>query len=281
LTSCSKFEGDQTVPAFIRVDSIGLKITSIDQGSKSAYISDAWIFVDDELIGAFELPCLVPVLYQGNHSVTVKPGIRLNGLINLRSAFPLFTSITQNLRLIPDSVTVVKGSVINGKVTPMVQYAETTTIEVTEAFEDAFYVFDTTTNSQLDMSLTPSGTPFTFEGDHSGMVTLSDTLTYFEMYTDEKYTLPRQSTPVFLEMDYMTSIPITIGVYSYSSSEIIQHPVLVLTDMPKWQKVYVNLTPIVSSQTSATSFRIFIGANRLESDPAGTVYLDNIKLIHQ
>lgn len=281
FTSCSKFEGDQTVPAFIRIDSIGLRTISTDQGSKSAYISDAWIYVDDVLIGAFELPCVAPVLYQGNHNITIKPGIRLNGLINLRSAFPLYTDVTQKLDLVPDSITVVKGTVINGKLTPLVQYAETTKIVVTEAFEDASFVFDTTSNSQADISLTPSNSPLTFEGDHSGMVTLTDTLTYFEMYTNEKYVLPRLGTPVFLEMDYMTSLPITIGVYSYSTSEIVQHPVLVLTEMPKWRKVYVNLTPIVSSLTSATSFRIFIGANRLESDPSGTVYLDNIKLIHQ
>lgn len=280
ISSCDKFEGDQTVPAYIRIDSIGLKTTGVSQGTNSSEIADAWIFVNDQLVGAFELPCVIPVLSQGPSKVTVKPGIRLNGMINLRSAFPLFTSFTQNLVLTPDSVTTVTGTVIHGKHTPMVSYSDNTVFAVGEAFEDESLIFDTASNSQVKMGLTPSGSPLTFEGDHSGVVTLSDTLTYFEMFTHEKYTLPRLGTAVFLEMNYKTTLPFAVGVYAYSSSGIIQQPILVLSEMPEWRKIYVNLSPFVSSQISATNFRIFIGASRSASEAEGTLYLDNIKLIH-
>lgn len=280
ISSCDKFEGDQTVPAYIKIDSIGLKVTAASQGSNSSEIADAWIFVDDQLVGAFELPCVIPVLSQGLCKVTVKPGIRLNGMINLRSAFPLFTSFTQNLVLTPDSVTTVTGTLINGKHTPMVSYSENTVFAVGEAFEDEALIFDTASNSQVKMGLTPAGSPLTFEGDHAGVVSLTDTLTYFEMFTHEKYPLPRLGTAVFLEMNYKTTLPFAVGVYAYSTSGIIQQPILVLSEMPEWRKIYVNLSPFVSSQTSATNFRIFIGASRSATAAEGTLYLDNIKLIH-
>lgn len=281
VSSCSKFDGDQTVPSYIKIDSIGLKITDYSQGSKSVNISDAWIYVDDVLVGAFELPCVIPALHEGKCKVVVKPGIRLNDFINLRSAFPLYTDYTTTVTLTPDSITTL-GSTISSstKKTIFVEYNSNTTIEFNEAFEDASLLFDTTSKSQVAMGLTPAGSPLTFEGDHSGVVTLSDSITYFEMYTNERIFLPGEGTAVFLEMNYKTSVPVTIGVYSYTTSTVVQHPVLVLTEMPTWRKIYVNLTPIVSSQTDAINFRVFIGASRLESDPAGTLYLDNVKLIH-
>lgn len=281
LSSCSKFEGEQTVPAYIRIDTIGLKITDLMQGSSSASISDAWIYVDDQLVGAFELPCTIPVLHQSICRVTVKPGIKLNGLINLRSAFPLFSDIVKDVMLTPDSITTL-GSNLPGSHLKVLftEYSPNTTIKLVEAFEDASFVFDTTLKSQITMGLTPTGSADVFEGDHSGMVTLSDSITYFEMCTREELTLPGLGTPVFVEMDYKTSVPVTIGVYAYSNSTIVQYPLMVLTEMPEWHKIYINLTPIISDTYDALTYKVFIGASRASTDPSGTLFLDNVKIIH-
>lgn len=279
-SSCSKFEGDQTVPAYIRIDTIGLKINHLSEGSNSVDVSDAWIFVDDQLVGAFELPCMVPALHQGSCKVTIKPGIKLNGLINLRSAFPIFKDITTQVRLTPDSITTFGTVIIGNQKVLYTSYSAETEFKLTEAFEDPVLAFDTTIKSQVSMVLTTAGSPDTFEGDHSGVVTLADSTTYFEMYSREEMPLPGAGTPVFLEMNYKTSIPVTIGVYAFTNTSVVQHPVMVLTSMPEWKKIYINLTPIVSSTSDALTYKVFIGASRNLSDPAGSLFIDNVKVIH-
>jgi hypothetical protein len=81
LFSCNKFDGDQTIPSYIHID----KITVVDnptlnEGSLSNKITDAWVYVDEELIGAFELPATFPVLKKGKHKISIHPGIKLNGI---------------------------------------------------------------------------------------------------------------------------------------------------------------------------------------------------------
>ena len=66
LFSCNKFDGDQTIPAYIHIEKITLADNPIiSEGSLSNRITDAWVYVDDELIGAFELPATFPVLKKG------------------------------------------------------------------------------------------------------------------------------------------------------------------------------------------------------------------------
>ena len=61
-TSCEKFSGDQTIPAYLGIDSIYLSTDYNSEGTASQRITDAWVYVDDEFLGAFELPARLPVL---------------------------------------------------------------------------------------------------------------------------------------------------------------------------------------------------------------------------
>jgi len=112
LASCDKFEGDQEVPAYIQIDSIGCTTEYDVEGTASHNIVDAWVWVDDQLIGAFELPAMVPVLMQGSHEVVVRAGIKNNGISNTRVPYPFYSSILrENFMLAPDSISVLNASV--------------------------------------------------------------------------------------------------------------------------------------------------------------------------
>ena len=63
--SCQKFEGDQTVPAYIRIDAISIKTNYEEEGAPSSNITDAWVYINEEAIGAYELPAVFPVLAKG------------------------------------------------------------------------------------------------------------------------------------------------------------------------------------------------------------------------
>ena len=102
-TSCEKFSGDQTIPAYISIDSIYLQTDYSLEGSNSQNITDAWVYVDDYLIGTFQLPARFPVLRQGTHTLSVIPGIKKNGIASTRITYPFYSTITQSVNLVPDS----------------------------------------------------------------------------------------------------------------------------------------------------------------------------------
>jgi len=43
LNSCYKFEGDQTVPSYLKIDSINLETYYPEEGSNSSKITDVWV----------------------------------------------------------------------------------------------------------------------------------------------------------------------------------------------------------------------------------------------
>ena len=75
--SCRKFEGSQKVPSYIHIESI--EVDSLTDyfvyGANTHKITDAWVYVDDNLVGIYELPSTFPVLKKGQHKVAVRGGI--------------------------------------------------------------------------------------------------------------------------------------------------------------------------------------------------------------
>ncbi len=93
LTSCYKFDGDQTIPAYLKIDTVLLKTYYPEQGSNSNAIKDVWVYVNDQQIGAFELPAMFPVLAMGNQKLEIRPGIKVNGISSTRAPYPFYKPI--------------------------------------------------------------------------------------------------------------------------------------------------------------------------------------------
>ena len=90
LSSCEIYNPSEDEPSYIHIDSISLTTDYTAYGTASHKITDAWVYVDNELIGAFELPANVPVLKSGVHNINIRPGIKLNGIAATRSYYPFF-----------------------------------------------------------------------------------------------------------------------------------------------------------------------------------------------
>ena len=100
--SCNKFEGDQTVPAFISVD--GIDVANNPNNSLSNYsgcftsnIDAVQITVgnsqENHVLGVFTLPCRVPVLRSGQYNIKLKPVIKYNGIAATRNSYPFYRDI--------------------------------------------------------------------------------------------------------------------------------------------------------------------------------------------
>ncbi len=272
LTSCEKFSGDQEVPAYLSIDSIYLNTNYTNQGTKSHNITDAWIYVDDVLVGDFQMPARVPVLCNGVHTVTVLPGIKRDGIASTRVDYLFYAPIINKVRLTPDSTTNLK--------TQKTVYASSAKFVWLENFEGVAFTLDTTKRSSAAIQRTEAGSPLTFkdEGLHSGMIVLDSAHSFFECQSHDEYPIP--AAPVYLEMNFNINTTLTVGVLVYGYSNLYQVPVINLNPTNNtWKKIYIDLSTSINSYGGYT-YRVFLGAFRDSiSSTQNLILIDNFKIL--
>jgi len=272
---CSKRDDDSLVPSYIRIDRMGLS-TTYEQGTASHRISDVWVYVDETLIGAFELPATVPILAEGLQRVTIRPGIKMNGIASTRTIYPYFNPIVKTLNLVRDSVIVITDTIT--------AYRSNVYFPWMEGFELNSYSMEITSKSTVGFGKT--GDPsqkFILPGEineYSAYFHLPADTSIFELITKESFEFPSAGSEVFLEMNYKTDNVLVVGVHYLATGILVQRPLLYLHPSDKWNKVYVNLTVPKYDTPNATDFRIFVGAQTESGREEANLYLDNLKLIH-
>lgn len=273
LFSCEKKNDEELIPSFISSNKVTLTTDYFSQGSNSHNITDIWLYVDDQIIGAYELPCRIPVLASGLHDLRVAAGVKLNGISSTRIAYPFYEPfILKDINLVKDSIIIIS---------PGFQYKTSTNFTWLEDFEDLNFSLDSTQKSSVDIELTPLDSPIAFEGSHSGIITLIEDSTFFEIASNNAYVLPQKNTPVVLELNYKSNTVFLVGVFVQGTSTIIQKPVLYINPSEDWNKIYINLTQVVTASDNPIDFKIFFGGMKNQEVDTSTVLLDNIKLLYQ
>jgi hypothetical protein len=270
LESCEKFSGDQTVPSYISLDSITLHTDYVVEGSASHAITDGWVYVDGELIGAFQLPVRFPVLKEGVHTVSIKPGIKKNGIAETREAYPFFNSLDKKLRLTPDSTTRLGLQ--------STTYMSNTKFLWKEDFDGIAISLDTTKRSSVGIKTTTTGSGQTFEGLHSGIITMDSSLNYFECVTHDDFVIP--AAPVYLEMNYNINNELTIGMIITVSASLVETTVMNLFPTNgKWKKIYIDLTTTLNAYSNSSRFQMEFFSTKSSAVSPAVLLLDNMKLV--
>jgi hypothetical protein len=270
VSSCEKFTGDQTIPGYLSIDSIYLTTNYYSQGTASQQITDAWVYVDDEFLGAYELPARFPVLKTGKHIVKILPGIKKNGIAATRSNYEFYAPVQKTVNFTPDSTT--KIGLLK------TTYQSTAMFLWMEDFENVTLTLDTTSRSTAWIMHTEAGSPLTFEGNHSGMVVLDSIHDFFECQTQKEFTIP--FAPVFLEMNFNISNSLTVGVITYGYTMLYQTPIITLNSTNgKWKKIYIDLSNTLNAYTGMTTFRVYMGTFKDQGLQQSTILFDNFKLL--
>lgn len=270
VVSCSKEKYEATVPAYITINSIDFSTNYANEGSASSGILDAWVYVNDDLVGVFELPTTFPILRGGNVELKVYGGIKDNGIAASRARYLMYDAHVEQVNLIP-------GETI--EISPTIQYNQDVQFNWMEDFENASLSFLYTSGS--DTTVFKQSTDVK-EGVSSGKVYLQADMDFFECTSVAYSSLPKDGTPVYLEMDFKTNETLLIGLYLDQD----QYGVVNLNPTTEWTKMYVNLTGLVNSPAgrSASEIKIFMGFQDTQSSPFSTsnpeVHLDNLKLVH-
>ncbi|MEC9209962.1 MAG: hypothetical protein VX762_06010, partial [Bacteroidota bacterium] len=191
IFSCKK-ENINEVPSYITIESI-----TLDENS-THNITDAWVYIDDDLQGIYELPANFPLLAQGKHKLRVKAGIKDNGIAGTRVSYPFYSSyIVEDQEFTPE---------VTMAITPEVSYLESANFFI-EDFEGIGMDLDTTSISDTSIIEFDTGI-----NKYGGGI-LIDSLSTFEITTDELNNLPQAGAPVYLELDYKCNTSFLVGIY--------------------------------------------------------------------
>ena len=268
-TGCELINPDEEIPAFLCIDTIGLA-PSASEGNVFHNITDAWVFENEQLIGVFEIPAMVPILKNGDANIRIRPGIKLNGQAGVRGVYLFAEDYVGTVTLAPDSVTCVN---------PILPFKDFTTVPWKEDFdENAGISLLTTDISEADI-VTVQGEE-AFDGK-TAVFRLPAGSSLFECRSSEWHELPSGGASVILEFTYKCNHPFRVGVFSDVPGGTIQAAVIELIATDEWNHIYVNLSGVTSEFFTASGFRPFFGFVRSgDFEDEINVYIDNIRLIY-
>ncbi len=278
FSSCTKFEGNQTVPAYLKIDTVFQHTDYGNEGEDSHEITDVWIYVDDQQIGVFEIPAEFPVLAMGKHKLEIRPGIKINGISSTRAPYPLLKPIVfESFDFHPDSVQKLNNLTF--------KYYENATFAWIEDFENSSLTIQEISNSDTAIQRTsPANNPEAYlssTSNYSGQINVTEEKHYYNAWSFFSYVLPKNESPVILELDFKTDTYLSVGliVYSYGGYEL--KPLVILNHSEEWNHIYINLTPTVNQFPDAIDFKVHFEGNLEIGSSKSNIYLDNIKLIYR
>lgn len=242
-----------------------------DPGALTHNFSDAYVLVNDKVIGIFEVPFKIPVLTSGNVNIKVYPVIRNNGISATKKIYPFAEGYEVNLELIQNQTVTIN---------PTTQYFSNLQFWL-EDFEDAAVKIENDPNS-MTVIMTGNDPAILSWGNFYGLVNLNTVDSTWVAYTDDMY-LPRNKE-VYLEIDYYNTNALTTGVIGISSSSIVNNANIQLNKQDpstvKWKKIYIDLKEIISGSTEAEYFKQSFQAVIDSGESDGQIILDNIKVVY-
>lgn len=277
-SSCSLLEHEAApVPAYVYVPYVNFETVNngvIKQGDNSQKFADVWIFTKGKLLGDIGFPALIPVQASGPTQLEFDAGILKTGQDQMRTPYPFTERQTIVRSLTPNKV---------DTVIPTIRYLSNTAFPIVEDFESNGFQFTYRDNAPGDTIVRINDSRALVPGKNSGMVKMGVASQKFEIVSNEftrDQLQPTAGSPVYMELDYQSNIPINIGMYVQTSQGVKVDTILETYPTDKWNKVYVSFDADIGVEAITSRFKFYIVLIKNAGDPEPQVILDNIKLIH-
>ncbi len=272
LALCLIFFGscgqENEVPAYLSVQPFTLT-TSGAQGSTSNRIRDAWVYVNGNLLGIFELPATFPIADLGKQRIIIAAGIRDNGERDKTVIYPFYRLDSANLTLQAGKTDTFR---------PKTSYVSNAAFVMNEDFErDQPFKDNRDNNTTNVFSVAPNG----LEGNAATISLSKTTAPIIEKATNRRYQLSTTANATYVELNYKGDAAIGIGFVSYSEiggTRGDASTVYVLNPKTTWNKTYININEFVSG-SRGKEFQMLISAALPDSVATGKVWIDNFRVI--
>ena len=227
----------------------------------------AWVYVNNEVLGVFELPCTIPVLASGTAEIRVYPAILDNGISATKKIYPFVEHQTVNAELIQNQVL---------EINPITRYVSNAKFHIQD-FEGANTNFENTANSTASLILQSNA------NNSFGRIYLNSSQDNWEAFWNDGLPLSA-GQDAYLEIDYYNTNSFTQGVViEKQDGNVISQMNITMNaqanDAVVWKKIYIDLKEIVSVSQGVYFVQTF-QAKLDDGDTEGLIYIDNIKIVH-
>lgn len=273
LSSCVK---NNPTPVFLEINPWKLEKNPVMNGIEGDLfhgIRHVAVYVDDDILGYFELPCKIPVLKFGQAKITLIPVIMDGGRMEVKNIYPFLEEYIKETNL-------VEGETY--EINPVTRYKEETVFEYVEDFESASMKIknDSTALAKIQQILhDESG-----KSGYKGVVNLTKTDSTWLGMSFNHIVLPKGGKPVYMEIDYRTDVNVSTGMIAYDleNTATINPNVRLNAQLEdkQWKKIYIDLTEIASYIPNSVYFEYYMSAVLATDADNATIELDNIKIIH-
>lgn len=275
LFSACKDDPEQ-IPAYLHLEHF---IVNEPGGAAWHKITDGWVYVNGEFLGAYTLPATIPILAEGETKIIVFPGVKENGVPETPNLYDFLLRSEHTVTLTP---------------------AQTTNIQpITKYKPEAIFAwlpverstFDNNSNLILESRDTDTGSDFelTTDGAFSGRsvkMAVDTSHPIIEIATEQADLPIDGNKQVWLELNYRNDMPFFLYLIGQTGTAAESNfPVYRFNESETWNKTYINLTQFMVQSGEAKHRLLFqVGlprdSNTHYSQNSGTVYLDNIKIVH-
>lgn len=266
ISSCNKGPTGG-IPFYLQMDTAVVAPPHyVSASSNSQDIKDVWVTAGSSNLGAYALPCNFPVLLYDSVFFVVSPGVWETGQSGNPVIYPLMN---------PDVFTMYAKS---GQVythVPKFTYKAADTVVFNEDFELG-------SDYNANMVRTKDSTKY---GLYCGSITVgpndSSVTACQQVYEGRATPYPLTSgNEIWVELDYKSTVPFNFGVLpSFADGTVDTIGIVYYLPQANWTKEYIKLSELVG-QEGAVSYSLYFQALNPYGFAGGSVYVDNIRLIH-
>ena len=277
LVSCEAIDQPEELPSYIKIDSV-----RVDYKNPSVFgvgqpnIPDVWLNVDGSEQGIYNLPNTIAIKEDGNVDISVRAGIKVNGIAATRNDYPFYTRFDTTINIDDlDTVSFI----------PTVSYNPNTEVLWKENFEQSAVTLKRMPTGDVDLErVQVDSIPYK---ENYVAYTKIDTgaRMHFALTSNNFATNTFVSAPVFIEMDYKATSTFNVNLrYEDTEGVIEETPIIYMNPSTengeaKWNKIYIDISDRVLATRNAQRYGISISAAHNTSNPPAEFYFDNFKLL--
>lgn len=273
LASCAKKQPEASWLIINKWDLLANPDAKDYQGELSHDLSEVFVTLDGQFLGAYELPVKIPIIAEGERELVLIPGIVNNLMSSTKKRYPFTEQFTTTINL-------VKNDTIS--VSPTTRYYSSLNFLI-EDFESPSMQLDVSEQSSATLGRNDDPTILKW-GNKYGQVIINDQDSTISFITTFETVLPKLGAEVYLELDYMNTNKVLISTVAHGNGNFFDDPYLFVNPQEEgkavWKHAYVDLKENVSYRQTTPINEVQFS---LKLDEPGTekfLYIDNIKLIY-
>jgi hypothetical protein len=238
--------------------------------------SDAWVYIDDQVIGVFEVPFKIPILKSGACNIKIFPTVKNNGIAATKKIYPFMEVYEVNATLVQNQTLTLN---------PTTKYNAFSQFWV-EDFEDPLNVKITVDQNTSAIKSTPTTNTNlqSFNGNFYGILNLTTTDSSWIASTQEQLYIAK-GKEAYLEIDYHTTNSIITGlIYVKPDNSTVNNIHISVQAQDEtnvtWKKIYIDIKELIGYAPNGSNFLQSFIATLDEGKSASEIRIDNIKVVY-